>query len=53
MNQITLGQNGFEHRPKRTRKQVFLSEMEQVVPWQAIIALIEPHYPKAGSGRQP
>ena len=53
MNQITLGQSGFEHRPKRTRKQVFLSEMEQVVPWAAIIALIEPHYPKAGNGRPP
>ncbi len=39
---------------KRTRREVFLAEMEQVVPWQALLALIEPHYPKMGRpGRQP
>ncbi len=39
---------------KRTRKQIFLAEMEQVVPWSAIVKLIEPHYPKmARPGRQP
>ena len=39
---------------KRTRREVFLSEMEQVVPWKALLALIEPHYPKSGRpGRQP
>lgn len=41
-------------KDKRTRKQVFLGEMEQVVPWTALEAFIEPHYPKAGRvGRQP
>lgn len=39
---------------KRTRREVFLAEMEQVVPWQALLGLIEPHYPKMGRpGRQP
>jgi hypothetical protein len=28
----------------------FLEEMEQVVPWRELTALIEPHYPKAGNG---
>lgn len=27
--------------------------MEQVVPWCERVALIEPHYPKAGGGRKP
>jgi IS5 family transposase len=27
--------------------------MEQVVPWPELLALVEPHYPKAGNGRQP
>ncbi len=41
-------------RRKRTRREISLSEMEQVVPWRALLALIEPHYPKSGSpGRQP
>jgi len=39
---------------KRTRREVFLSEMDQVVPWPALLSLIEPHYPKLGRpGRQP
>lgn len=39
---------------KQTRREVFLAEMSQVVPWQALLSLIEPHYPKLGRpGRQP
>jgi IS5 family transposase len=45
--------NGFERYTKKTRREVFLEEMEQVVPWRELCALIEPHYPKAGNGRLP
>src|SRR5258707_309541 len=45
--------NGFERYKKKTRRQVFLEEMEQVVPWREVCALIEPHYPKPGNGRPP
>ena len=40
---------------KQTKREKFLSEMDVVVPWQALIALIEPHYPKASKkgGRPP
>ena len=40
---------------KRTRRERFLAEMEVVVPWKALIGLIEPHYPKTSSkgGRPP
>ena len=40
---------------KQTKREKFLSEMEVVVPWQSLIALIEPHYPKASKkgGRPP
>ncbi|MEO1003599.1 MAG: transposase, partial [Cyanobacteria bacterium J06638_7] len=34
---------------KRTKREKFLADMEQEVPWRALIALIEPHYPKSGS----
>ena len=34
---------------KRTRRERFLAEMEAVVPWSALIDLIEPHYPKTSS----
>jgi transposase, IS5 family len=36
-----------------TRRERFLAEMDAVIPWQRLMALIEPHYPKAGNGRQP
>ena len=31
---------------KKTRKQVFLEQMEQVVPWAALVELIAPYYPE-------
>jgi IS5 family transposase len=40
MNQITFG---LDPLPKKTRKEVFLDEMNQVVPWSALVALIQPH----------
>jgi len=44
---------GFERYTKKTRRAIFLEEMEQVVPWARLRALIEPHYRKAGNGRRP
>ncbi|UJB17025.1 IS5 family transposase [Xanthomonas translucens] len=38
---------------KRTRREVFLAQMDQVVPWSALLSQIAPHYPKAGRGRHP
>lgn len=40
MDQITLG---LDPLPKRTRKDVLLEEMDRVVPWSALLALIQPH----------
>ena len=45
--------NGFERYSKKTRRAVFLEEMEQVVPWAEVRALVEPYYPAAGNGRPP
>jgi IS5 family transposase len=54
MQQQTLAMaNGFEQYAKKTRRALFLEEMEQVVPWAQLCRLIEPHYPKAGKGRPP
>jgi len=36
-----------------TRRERFLAEMDAVIPWNRLMARIEPHYPKAGAGRQP
>ncbi|OLK07652.1 transposase, partial [Xanthomonas oryzae pv. oryzae] len=52
--QLTFGDAEYNGKRKRTRREVFLAEMDQVVPWKGLLALIEPHYPKSGQpGRQP
>ena len=38
---------------KKTRKQVFLEEMERVVPWTALVQRIAPYYPEGRHGRPP
>jgi len=45
--------SGFERYSKKTRRALFLEEMEQVVPWAELRARIEPVYAKAGNGRPP
>ncbi len=42
-------------KKKQTRRELFLAEMDAVVPWTRLLALVEPHYPKAGpkGGRPP
>lgn len=53
MKQKTLAAVGFERYAKRTRRADFLTEMDRVVPWPSLCALIEPVYPKPGNGRPP
>jgi IS5 family transposase len=45
--------DGFRKQQRVTRRETFLAEMERVVPWRRLEALIEPHYPVGGKGRQP
>ena len=54
MRQQTLADSSFEKFRKRTRKEQFLEDMEQVIPWQELTAAIEPYYPRPeGAGRRP
>ena len=53
MKQLRLATVGFERYAKTTRRATFLDEMDRVVPWSALCALIEPFYPKPGNGRPP
>jgi IS5 family transposase len=53
MKQLTLAAVGFERYAKTTRRAVFLTEMERVVPWSALCVLIDPSYPKPGNRRPP
>lgn len=53
MKQQTFAAGDFERFRKPTRREKFLTEMDQVVPWARLSELIEPFYPKAGNGRRP
>ena len=53
MKQQTFAAGDFERYRKPTRREQFLAEMDKVVPWKQLCALIEPFYPKAGNGRPP
>lgn len=54
MKQPSLAsQRVFEKYGRKSRRELFLDEMETVVPWSAMESLVRPHYAKAGNGRQP
>jgi len=54
MRQRTLADEGFEKFRKPTRRERFLDEMEQIIPWRDLCRVIKPFYPKPqGAGRPP
>jgi IS5 family transposase len=53
MTQPTFASLAWDRKGKVTRRERFLAEMDAVIPWDRLTALIEPHYPKAGQGTQP
>jgi transposase, IS5 family len=53
MSQISFSDAEYAGKRKKTRREIFLEEMELVVPWKALLKVIEPFYPVAGRGRRP
>jgi transposase, IS5 family len=54
MRQQTLAcQENFEKYGRKSRRELFLDEMNRVVPWAELEGLVKPHYAKAGNGRRP
>ena len=51
MKQMTFADAEYAGKRKQTRRELFLIEMDQAVPWKGLLALIEPHYPKGQGGR--
>lgn len=52
MKQLSFAAKEYVKKPKETRKEKFLREMEDVVPWTRLLSVIEPHCPKAGNPRR-
>ena len=53
MKQLSFASITYANKKIITKKEKFLREMDQVIPWQRWLAIVEPYYPKAGNGRPP
>lgn len=51
--QTSFAQAEYAGKKKTTRRERFLGEMEQVVPWVRLVTLLTPFYPKGERGRPP
>jgi len=52
-HQTSFSQAEFADKKKITRREKFLGRMEEIIPWAALLAVIEPFYPKGERGRPP
>ena len=46
MRQISLTTEGFEKYRKTTKKELFLKQIDEIIPWKELSEVIEPYYPK-------
>ena len=53
MGQLSFASLDYSSKKKQTKRERFLAEMNAVIPWARIEALIAPHYAKPGRGRRP
>ncbi len=51
--QLTFADSEFSSKRRQTRKEIFLSRMDNLLPWSQQLEVIEPFYPKAGNGSRP
>src|SRR4030066_2001280 len=53
MTTLSFANLAYENKKKQPRREKFLQEMDQVIPWEELLQIIKKYYPKAGNGRQP
>ena len=53
MKQGTFTDIEYSGRKKKTRREEFLEIMDEIIPWDEWVSVIEPYYPKGKRGRPP
>lgn len=53
MGQRAFSDLAFDHKKKKTRREIFLDRMDDLIPWKNLLFRIRRHYPKPGNGRRP
>ena len=52
MKQQSFASLSYQHKKKQTRRERFLSEMDQVLPWVRLLKWLPPYYRQAPVGRK-
>lgn len=52
-HQLTFADSEFNNKRRKTRKEILLTRMDSLMPWDQLETVIEPFYPKVGKGRRP
>jgi IS5 family transposase len=53
MKRTTFSSLAYDYKKKKTRRETFLEEMDQVIPWKKLFQIISPYYPRISNGRHP
>jgi IS5 family transposase len=53
MRTVSFASLAYENKKKKTRREEFLEEMNQVIPWEELLRIVKRYYAVAGNGRQP
>lgn len=53
MTQLTFAEAEYEHKKRKTRREMFLERMESLIPWAKLERKLAKHYPKGENGRPP
>ena len=53
MKQETFTDIEYSCRKKKTKREEFLEIMDEIIPWDEWVGVIEPYYPKGKRGRPP
>jgi IS5 family transposase len=53
MRTVSFASLAYENKKKKTRREKFLEEMNQVIPWEELLQIVNKYYPVAGNGRHP
>ena len=52
-NQYTFSDMEYSNRRKVTAREKFLTQMDEIIPWEDWVAIIQPYYPNNNRGRRP
>ena len=53
MDQPTFADLEYQSKKRKTRRELFLEQMDALIPWQSMEDRVRPVYPKDGRGRHP